>query len=752
MSNPGAEMMIYPPSHSGVDDEADGGSALVPYDEDYGEEMHSDVQDMQDFSPRRHEQDLHFSSQGEHDSHDLGLPIFGSDTLTKMYKITVSTGEKGMKSWMVKCILIGEKRQSPELTLQKHEDGKRLTEFRAHGSAEFIFVLPDLGRLKKMILRIQQPNLKELADSLHSDMNMKKRVSAEPSRESEVNTLSQPKGHLSNGHTAVHEHVGQAAMHEGDLPAPPQWFIKDIMVREELQSRTRISVAHLPRIAQDTLFVLMRLIGRQENGASIVNRIEVDASPHGIHASTKLALLPEPFVGPTAWSDHILQTAHEQSDGGLLVDSIRLTEAPQLAPVPMPARSKLEEAEIHEATVKGFQDQLNACYEKGKAVSDKLKRRSKLEKKLRESYKANELPEARQGKERELEIVKKELEKLTEEHERMLKKMGKSAWQLNGLAFYESSTIQWLITGLIMINFFMDVFGATSWVRDDKTCKDIFDICDIVIIALFTVELAANILLHGLSLFVRKAWNIFDFAVVLVCWIAYVSETSIQSLRTFRVLRTLKLIRTAPRLKRVAEALMMSLQNIFWILVLLIIFMSIYAIVGLDSFGEAEPAGKENFGSLSKSMLTLAQVLTMESWSSGVARPIADLFPNTPFLVYFYFISFILLCNLIFLNLIIAIIISSMDDIEEKYIKPEEKKRNQDNKIMREMIIRDLTDVNRELYLMHAAVKRQSKLIDEAVETLNPSQHKAAEGSGQTKAGGFEHFLNLFSLKKFSSK
>ena len=32
-----------------------------------------------------------------------------------------------------------------------------------------------------------------------------------------------------------------------------------------------------------------------------------------------------------------------------------------------------------------------------------------------------------------------------DEHERMLKKMGKSAWQLNGLVIYESMKVQWFI-------------------------------------------------------------------------------------------------------------------------------------------------------------------------------------------------------------------------------------------------------------------------------------------------------------------
>lgn len=47
-----------------------------------------------------------------------------------------------------------------------------------------------------------------------------------------------------------------------------------------------------------------------------------------------------------------------------------------------------------------------------------------------------------------------------DEHERMLKKMGKSAWQLNGLVIYESMKVQWFITALIMLNFVIDVFGV----------------------------------------------------------------------------------------------------------------------------------------------------------------------------------------------------------------------------------------------------------------------------------------------------
>jgi len=68
------------------------------------------------------------------------------------------------------------------------------------------------------------------------------------------------------------------------------------------------------------------------------------------------------------------------------------------------------------------------------------------------------------------------------------------------------------------------------------------------------------------------------------------------------------------------------------------------------------------FGSLSTSAFTLFQVMTLESWADGIARPVMEVFPYS----WVFFIFFILIATFIIFNLFIAVIVDSITADKEK--------------------------------------------------------------------------------------
>ena len=80
------------------------------------------------------------------------------------------------------------------------------------------------------------------------------------------------------------------------------------------------------------------------------------------------------------------------------------------------------------------------------------------------------------------------------------------------------------------------------------------------------------------------------------------------------------------------------------------------AVMATTLFGERFP---EWFGSLGKSLYTLFQVMTLESWSMGIVRPVMEAYPNA----WLFFVPFILVSAFVMLNLFVAVIVDTMSNL-----------------------------------------------------------------------------------------
>ena len=180
---------------------------------------------------------------------------------------------------------------------------------------------------------------------------------------------------------------------------------------------------------------------------------------------------------------------------------------------------------------------------------------------------------------------------------------------------------------------------------------------DIIVLGLFTVEILIKLYLYRISFF-KSGWNNFDFIIVVGSLILY-NSPYISVLRIFRVLRVLRTITTIPSLRRVVAALFMAIPTITSVVLLMSIIFYVYAVIGTFFYATVEP---EFFGNLGLSFITLFQVFTLESWASGVFRPIFEVVPWS----WLYFVSFIVISTFLMINLIVGEIVNNAQKISEE--------------------------------------------------------------------------------------
>ncbi len=219
--------------------------------------------------------------------------------------------------------------------------------------------------------------------------------------------------------------------------------------------------------------------------------------------------------------------------------------------------------------------------------------------------------------------------------------------------FIEHSRVQGLIIALILIN--AALLGLETWPLAMQAAGSLILAVDRIILAIFVVEIVIRIYVHR-SAFWRDPWSLFDFAVVAIALIPASGQFAV--LRALRVLRVLRLMSMVPSMRRVVGALLAAIPGLGSIALVLMIIYYVFAVIATNLFAATHP---EWFGSIGRSLYTLFQVMTLESWSMGIARPVMEAFPYA----WAFFIPFILIATFTMLNLFIAIIVNAMQSFTE---------------------------------------------------------------------------------------
>jgi len=165
--------------------------------------------------------------------------------------------------------------------------------------------------------------------------------------------------------------------------------------------------------------------------------------------------------------------------------------------------------------------------------------------------------------------------------------------------------------------------------------------------------------------FWKSGWNIFDFVIVIISLLAIYMENlpGISVLRLFRAFRVFRLFKRIPELKKIIEGVMNSLPGVGNAFVVLGLIMGIWSIMGVEFFAGKRKTGTyhENFGNFSRAMLSLFQIMTFDSWSSGIAWKIIIEWPQASI----YFVSYVFLAGIVMANVVVAILLNKFLEASE---------------------------------------------------------------------------------------
>ena len=206
------------------------------------------------------------------------------------------------------------------------------------------------------------------------------------------------------------------------------------------------------------------------------------------------------------------------------------------------------------------------------------------------------------------------------------------------------------IIGVIVIN--ANLLGMETSQTLMHQAGGLITTLDMICLVIFVIELALKLFALGPRFF-RNGWNIFDFLIVGVSLMPGAQSLSV--LRALRIMRLLRVISAAPRLQRVVEGFITALPGMGSVFLLMAMIFYIGSVMATKLFAESFP---QWFGSLGQSAYSLFQIMTLESWSMGIVRPVMEVYPYA----WGFFVPFIMMTTFAVVNLLVGLIVNSMQD------------------------------------------------------------------------------------------
>ncbi|MGJ8603750.1 MAG: ion transporter [Marivita sp.] len=217
-------------------------------------------------------------------------------------------------------------------------------------------------------------------------------------------------------------------------------------------------------------------------------------------------------------------------------------------------------------------------------------------------------------------------------------------------AFLEQTWVTNFIIGVILFNAVLLGLETSDHVM--AVAGPIILFLDGVCLAIFVVEILLKLFAQGWRFF-KSGWNLFDFVIVGIALVPATQGFSV--LRALRILRVLRVISATPRLRRVVEGFITALPGMGSVFLLMAIIFYIGAVMATKLFGDTFP---QWFGDLGSSGYSLFQIMTLESWSMGIVRPVMEVYPYA----WAFFVPFIMVTTFAVVNLLVGLIVNSMQD------------------------------------------------------------------------------------------
>jgi len=274
----------------------------------------------------------------------------------------------------------------------------------------------------------------------------------------------------------------------------------------------------------------------------------------------------------------------------------------------------------------------------------------------------------------------------------------------------ESAAFQRGITALILVN--AAILGLETSASAMAAAGDLLVLLDRLIIAVFAAEILTKLWVYRRRFF-TDPWNLFDFTVVAISLVPASAAFSV--LRALRVLRVLRLVSVVPSMRKVVQALLGAIPGMGSIVALLSLLYYVFSVMATKLFGSAFP---DWFGSIGASAYSLFQIMTLESWSMGIVRPVMEVYP----FAWAFFVPFILITSFAVLNLFIAIIVNAMQSQHEAENK-------EAFAAFSEQSHGDVQRIEDDIRAMHAELRALRALL----EAQRPSTRSVKEPSGTSQ-------------------
>jgi voltage-gated sodium channel len=219
----------------------------------------------------------------------------------------------------------------------------------------------------------------------------------------------------------------------------------------------------------------------------------------------------------------------------------------------------------------------------------------------------------------------------------------------------DSPAFTTFIIGVIIAN--AVVLGLQTYDAIVDREGDLLDTLDLLFLAIFCVELMLRIASYrNPAAFFRSGWNVFDFVVIALAFTPGLREST-TLLRLARLARVVRVVRLLPELRVLLVGVVRSLPPLASMAVFVTLILFVYGMVGWSIFGESIP---QDWGNIGTAMLTLFVMLTLENFPVYMERGM-DVYPWA----WIYFVSFVLIAAFIVINVLIGIVLNSLEEARE---------------------------------------------------------------------------------------
>jgi voltage-gated sodium channel len=261
----------------------------------------------------------------------------------------------------------------------------------------------------------------------------------------------------------------------------------------------------------------------------------------------------------------------------------------------------------------------------------------------------------------------------------------------------DSTAFNLFIFAIILAN--AVVLGLETYDGVVRRYGDVLHALNNVFLGIFLVELAIRLTAFGSrpAQFFRSGWNVFDFVVILASLAPGLRENT-TLLRLARLGRVLRIVRLLPDLRVLTIAIGRSIPGVASLSVLALLVIFIYGMVGWTIFADHAP---QQYGTIGEAMLTLFVTLTLENLPDQIAlgRELSDW-------TILYFVSYALVAAFLIFNILIGVVINSLEEARAIEHARERADRLEDADPEEPVVEERIAEVREALDRLEADVKR----------------------------------------------